>query len=154
MTPLEALRALPELVERRAGLRLELSNLETELGEVATALSVHGGDGHMLVTCAIKAAGEPAVFVDELPLPAPEIVRAEVAAEPEIAAAVDEPVPADAALRAALSTLRDAGYDVMLLGDGRYDVNSMRLTPSRVIEKAAAIRDHGQRAATTRRSAA
>lgn len=287
MTPLEALRALPGLVERRAELRLELTLIEQQLGEVGAALTTIGCDGRTVVLGACAALdpdglrevvaiaplrcgplpAEPFVHdgpVDQPAADEPELVQAESEAAPEIAAAMGdppepepeivqappdggappevaeppaEPEPADddgllsfkrygalcgvgegaiyaavtkgwihgdavvagppkrirceladrqviegapaGVLRAgvakrvertvvieaapepaamclaeAVRVLRGYGYQVLDLADDLYDVNGMRLTASRVVEKATTIRGREQRLAAARRSAA
>lgn len=118
MTPLEALRALPGLVERRAWLRVELSDCDAELGAVGKALSTTGNDGRAIVlgACAaidpdalrelspataraVRAIVEPAAaFVDDAPVdqpaaPEPEIVQPPAEPVPEIPAAAADPPP-------------------------------------------------------------
>lgn len=121
MTPVEALRALPQLAELRAELRLQLTLIEQRLGEVGEALTTIGCDGRTVVLGACAAidpdgqreveppAGGPVAisplrldplpaepFVHDGPVDQPEtyateLVQPETEAVPEIAAAVDDP---------------------------------------------------------------
>lgn len=83
------------------------------------------------------------------------MLRAAVAKRVERTVVVEAaPADAEVSLAEAIRMLRGFGYQVLDLADDLYEVNGMRITAPRVVEKATAIRNREQRLAAARRSAA